>query len=139
MPKQFLLEITTPDRLFMMEMVDMVILPAGDGELGIMAGHEKMVLALVSGILRVLSGAQWREAACAEGYAMVYGDRVIVLAQSIEWAEEIDRARAEAALRRAELRLLSNESERDKALTLMAINRARARLRLLAKHNKKEE
>lgn len=136
MPKQFLLEITTPDRLFMMEMVDMVILPAGDGELGVMAGHQKMVIALVSGIIRVLGGAEWHEAAGAEGYAMVYGDHVIVLLQSVEWAEEIDEARAEAALHRAEMRLLTDESDRDKALTRSAISRARARLRLLRKHRR---
>jgi len=137
MPKQFLLEITTPDRLFVMEMVDMVVLPAGDGEQGILAGHEKMVLALVSGVIRVQNGASWREASCAEGYAMVYDDQVIVLVQSVEWAEEIDETRAEAALRRAEHRALIDETERDRVLTRMALGRARARLRVVRRSREK--
>ncbi len=137
MAKQFLLEITTPERLFMLEMVDMVILPAGDGENGIMAGHEKMVASVLSGIIRIQTNGEWRAAVCGEGYAMVYGDQVIVLVQSIEWPEEIDRDRAEAALARAETRIQNEETDRDRALTRMAKSRALARLKLLDDTEKK--
>jgi F-type H+-transporting ATPase subunit epsilon len=137
MPKQFLLEITTPERLFLTEMVELVILPTGDGENGVMAGHEKMVTSLVSGIIRIQNGDTWRSAACGGGYAMVYGERVVILVQSIEWPEEVDEARAEAAEQRAESRMLTVESDRDKTLTRMALERARTRLKLL--HDKRKK
>ncbi len=133
MANTFLLEITTPERIFLSEQADMVVLPAQDGEQGIMAGHEKMVIALISGILRVQTNGTWREAVCSEGYAMVYGDQVVVLVQSVEWPEEIDVARAEAAMHRAEARLATQQEPRDRLLTQMALQRARARLKIVSR------
>ncbi len=129
----FMLEIMTPERVFLSEEAEMVVLPAQDGEQGVMAGHEKMVIALISGILRVQTNGTWREAVCSEGYAMVYGDQVVVLVQSVEWPEEIDEARAEAAMRRAEARLATQQEPRDRVLTQMALQRAKARLKIVSR------
>ncbi len=132
MSAQFLLEVLTPERAFFKDMVNAVVLPAFDGELGILAGHEKIVSALVSGILRVSKDGQWRMAATSDGYAMVYGDRVVVLLQSMEWPEEIDAGRARQALTQAEQRLADRQlRHRERILAEAELHRARARLKLL--------
>ncbi len=132
MAAEFQLEISTPERLFFRENADMVVLPSFDGEIGIMAGHEKMVSVLISGIIRIRQDGKWRSAASSEGYAMVYGDRVIVLAQSMEWPDEIDENRVHSALERSAHRLENPDiSNRDKMLSLAAQGRAKARLSLL--------
>lgn len=129
---RYLLEIITPEKAFFQEEVDVAILPSFDGEFGIMAGHEKMVDALVSGIIRIRTGEQWRYAASSEGYAMVYGDRVTVMLQSVEWPEEIDESRARKALARAEERLSGDGlSLKDRVLSTAAKHRALARIKLV--------
>lgn len=134
MSKEFLLSISTPERAFYEEPVEMVVLPAFDGEVGVMAGHEKMVDVLVSGIIRIRKDDKWRMAATSEGFAMLYGDRAVVLVQSIEWADEIDEDRAKVALEQAEERLkVPKLPHKDWTLAHSARDRALARLKLLRK------
>ena len=96
---EFELEITTPERQFLKEPVQMVILPGENGELGVMAGHAPLVLVLKSGTVRIKQNDEWRECVTADGYAMVDRKRVLLLCQMAEWPEEIDErlAREEEA------------------------------------------
>ena len=87
---EFELEITTPERQFLKEPVQMVILPGENGELGVMAGHAPLVLVLKSGTVRIKQNDEWRECVTADGYAMVDRKRVLLLCQMAEWPEEID-------------------------------------------------
>ena len=103
---EFELEITTPERQFLKEPVQMVILPGENGELGVMAGHAPLVLVLKSGTVRIKQNDEWRECVTADGYAMVDRKRVLLLCQMAEWPEEIDErlAREEEAREKEKLR-----------------------------------
>lgn len=80
-----------------------VILPAQDGEIGVLHGHMPLITALTSGVLRCPSADSNGEERIAvhHGHAQVEGDRVTVLAQAAERAVEIDRERAQSAAQRA--------------------------------------
>jgi len=99
------LEIVTPDRALVRESVDEVQVPAADGYMGILPGHTPLLATLQVGQLTYRIGQQTTEMHVAFGFVEVLPDRVTVLAQVAERAEDIDIERAEAAKRRAEERL----------------------------------
>ncbi|MGE0394197.1 MAG: F0F1 ATP synthase subunit epsilon [Vicinamibacterales bacterium] len=102
---QLTLEIVTPDRALARETVDEVQVPAADGYMGILPGHTPLLATLQVGQLSYRTGQQTTVMHVAFGFVEVLPDRVTVLAQVAERAEDIDIARAEAAKRRAEERL----------------------------------
>ena len=116
---QFELEITTPEKRFFDEPVEMVVLPATDGELGVLAEHAPMVLVLKSGSVRIKKDGQWSECVIADGYAMVSRKRVLLLCQVAEWPEEEEREKEK--LRQA-------QSKREFVLTRANLAHAMARL-----------
>lgn len=91
----FKLEIIATDRIFFQGESEMTVLPAIDGEQGILAGHEATVVALQAGEMRYTVAGQERIAVIGDGFAEVMPDRVIVLADFAEKPEEIDVLRAE--------------------------------------------
>ncbi len=123
-------QIITQERQLFDEEVDIVIAPGIEGEMGILPQHAPLVAALDIGELRVRRGNFEESFAIGGGVLQVAHDRVIVLADSAEQAEEIDIARAEAARRRAE-QMMAEGAPRDPA-TLAALEAAirRANLRL---------
>lgn len=104
-PSQLTLEIVTPDHAITHADVDEIVLPAAEGELGVLPGHTPALVSLQVGELWYRRGAEKIFLAVAFGFAEILPDRVIVLARVAERAEEIDIARAEAAKRRAQERL----------------------------------
>ena len=104
-PTKLLLEIVTPDRSLVREEVDEVELPGSEGYFGVLPGHTPLLSMLMVGELWYRIGQVKRYLAVAGGFVEVLPDRVTVLAQVGERAEDIDLARAEAAKRRAEERL----------------------------------
>ena len=105
LPTNIQLEVVTPDRQVVHESVDAVTVPGKRGYLGILPGHAPLLSELAPGEIVYSSGGSKRFLAVSWGFAEVLPDRVIVLAQTAELAEEIDLKRAEAALTRAEGRL----------------------------------
>jgi F-type H+-transporting ATPase subunit epsilon len=105
LPKALILEVVTPDRLLLHEEVDEVELPGAEGYLGILPGHTPLLATLKVGELWYRKGTHKTFLAVAFGFAEVLPDRVTVLAQIAEKADEIDVSRAEAARQRAEARL----------------------------------
>ncbi len=103
--KCFHLEVVTPDRQFYIGDADSLVLPAIDGYMGVEAGHEPVVTAVVPGELKYRSEGAWTHAVVSQGLAEIMPDRVMVLTTSAERPEEIDWKRAEAAKERAEERL----------------------------------
>ncbi len=99
------LEIVTPDRALVRESVDEVQVPAADGYMGILPGHTPLLATLQVGQLSYRIGQQTTVLHVAFGFVEVLPDRVTVLAQIAERAEDIDIERAESAKRRAEERL----------------------------------
>jgi F-type H+-transporting ATPase subunit epsilon len=99
------LDIVTVEGLVYSEDVDMVIAPGIEGELGILPRHAPLLTALSYGELRAKRGPEEDSFAISGGFMEVQPDRVTVLADTAERAEDIDVERAEAARRRAEDRL----------------------------------
>lgn len=102
LPAHLSLEIVTPDRAVVQEEVDEVQLPGTEGYLGILPGHTPLLTSLRVGQLWYRKGADKHYLAIAFGFAEVLPDRVRLLAQVAERAEEIDLTRAEEHRRRAE-------------------------------------
>jgi F-type H+-transporting ATPase subunit epsilon len=102
LPTHLSLEIVTPDRAVVREEVDEVQLPGTEGYLGILPGHTPLLTSLRVGQLWYRKGAEKHYLAIAFGFAEVLPDRVRLLAQVAERAEEIDLSRAEEHRRRAE-------------------------------------
>jgi F-type H+-transporting ATPase subunit epsilon len=95
-------EIVTGERVvFTEDDVDMVVAPGADGALGILPHHAPLVTLLAEGELRITKGGREDSLVVFGGFMEVTGDKVIVLADSAERAEEIDVSRAEAARQRA--------------------------------------
>jgi F-type H+-transporting ATPase subunit epsilon len=118
LPTKLTLEIVTPDRALVTEQVDELQLPGSEGYFGVLPGHTPLLATLHVGEMWYRIGQQKHHLAIAFGFVEVLPDRVTVLAQIAERAEEIDVARAEAAKRRAEERV-------SKPLMDMEVERAR--------------
>jgi F-type H+-transporting ATPase subunit epsilon len=102
LPAHLALEIVTPERALVHEDVDEVQLPGSEGYLGILPGHTPLLTSLRVGQLWYRKGAEKFYLSVAFGFAEVLPDRVRLLAQIAERAEEIDVTRAEEHRRRAE-------------------------------------
>jgi len=131
------LEIVTAERLVYSDTVDMIIAPGIEGELGILPHHTPLMTLLKPGELRVKKGDEEADLAVTGGFLEVRPDRVIVLADAAERAEEIDEARAAAAKKRAQERLAQQLSETDKARVEAALARALVRLEIVEKRKKR--
>ena len=95
------LEIVTPERAVLTDDVDMVIAPASEGYVGILPHHAPLLTTLGPGELRIKKGGVETSLAVFGGFMDVRPDRVVVLTEAAEHAEEIDESRAEAARARA--------------------------------------
>jgi F-type H+-transporting ATPase subunit epsilon len=105
LPTSIELQIVTPDKLLVREQVDEVEIPGIEGYFGVLPGHTPMLASLAVGEMWYRKGQEKTYLSLAFGFAEVLPDRVTILAQIAERAEEIDPARAEEAKKRAELRL----------------------------------
>ena len=128
MPELIELEVATPERLMVREEVDDVQVPAKDGYLGILPGHAPLLSQLGYGSLSYTLAGRRRFLAVHGGFMEVMEDRVRVLADLAERAEEIDVARARDDLERAEAAMASAAPDADPAVALAAFERAQARI-----------
>jgi len=132
---EFYLEVLTPERTFFQGNVEMIIVNSLDGELGVMKGHIPMVAPIAIGTLKIKENGKWREAAINEGFMEVLPDRTIILSHSVEWPEEIDAKRAQAALERAQERILHRRSIKEYYQSKTAMARAMSRLKVKKRYN----
>ena len=131
-------ELVSPKGMVFEGDVDMVVLPAVTGEMGIMPRHAPVVAQLSIGRLRALTTeGQWLSFAVSEGFAKVQFNKVIVLADSAEEAGDIDVDRVQRSLERAEHRLemyhqgtVPEGEEVDPFREQLAIRRAKNRLKV---------
>jgi F-type H+-transporting ATPase subunit epsilon len=129
LPTELRLDIVTPDRLVAHDAVSSVTIPGMNGYLGILPGHAPLLTEIQAGELVYTRGEVKRYLAVSWGFAEVLPDRVTVLAQTAERAEEIDVERAEQAKRRAEERLKRfSDPQVDLERAREALRRALARL-----------
>ena len=99
------LELVTPERLVLSEEVDEVVLPGYLGEFGVLPGHTQYLAILNIGMLWYRKGSAKTRIALGGGFAEVNHDRVVVMGDTAERADEIDVERAQRARDRAEARL----------------------------------
>lgn len=129
MADRLTLEIATPTRLVVTESVDEVVAPGIEGYFGVLPGHAAFLTTLGVGIVTYRIGRDEHRLAVAGGFAEVRNDKVIILADSAERPDEIDRARADRAKERAERRLSGRSGEEvDYARCQAALARALTRL-----------
>lgn len=127
----FRLKIITPERVFFDKDAYMVELNTTEGEIGVYAGHIPTTCIIKPGILTIRMDGEEKEAALHSGFIQILPDRVTILAEVIEWPEEIDLHRAEAAMERAKERIAHRTSETDIARAETALLRAMARITVL--------
>lgn len=137
LPEAIQLVVVTPERQLLRETVVEVDIPGKEGQLGILPGHAPLMTELGIGALSYKKSASGQPVIIAviQGFAEVLPDRVIVLAETAERAEEIDLARAEAAKARAEKRLASGDSNIDWDRAVVALERALIRIQVARKHH----
>ena len=134
MADRLTLEVATPSRSVISEQVDEVVVPGIEGYFGVLPGHTPFLSTLGAGEITYRRGAEKLHLTCFWGFCEVLPDRVNILAELGERAEDIDLARAEAAKARAEAALKAIKDEEGyreaqealvKALTRLAVARRR--------------
>src|ERR1700730_17487580 len=113
MPNTFHLEIVTPEKMIVRDSADELQIPGKNGYLGILPGHAPLITELSAGELSYRNGGQTHRFAVAWGFAEVLPDKVTVLAETAERADEIDVNRAQSDKKRAEEHLASGKTEDD--------------------------
>jgi F-type H+-transporting ATPase subunit epsilon len=130
LPHHLQLQIVSADRPLVNEQVDEVEIPGADGYFGVLPGHTPLLATLQVGQLWYRQGQETHYLSIAFGFAEVQPDRVTILAEIAERADEIDAARAEAARRRAEERLGKPMAEIDFERARIAMMKALIRLQV---------
>lgn len=124
----FLLEVATPEKLVVRNDASEAQIPGTNGMLGILPGHAPLISEIEAGELSYVMDGKRHVLAVAKGWVEISGNQVRVLVDSCEAPDQIDVARAEEALKRANERLQSPKQGLDMARALNAANRAQARL-----------
>lgn len=132
----FQLKVISPDRIFFDGEADMIEVKTTEGDMGILKGHIPLTAIIEPGMLKIINDKDEKVAALLSGFIEVLGDRIIILAESCEWPEEIDVHRAEEAKLRAERRLKGEEGEINEARAEMALRRSLTRLEIAGQYKR---
>lgn len=127
--RTFLLEIITPERVTFEDQVEFLAAPSYEGELGVLPGHTPLLSELTTGLLRFKKAGAQETVAISGGFLQIHPDHVVVLAETAELAEEIDAERARQAAEQAKSQLASTGKGPDLAIAEAALRRALIRLR----------
>ncbi len=134
MADKITLRVVTPSRLLLDEEVDEVTAPGELGEFGVLPNHIAFLSTLVSGAMSYKQGSSKQSLAVSGGYAEVLENVMTVLAPAAEFAEEIDTARAQRAKERAEKMMTElNREEKDWAMAEAALRRAQVRIQVASR------
>ena len=130
----FILNITASSGEFYQGSCESMVLPVKDGVYGVQAGHSPVLVAIHMGMLKFTVDGETREILVGDGIAEVTPTFVLLLVDSAERPEDIDKNRAEAARIRAEERLQHKQSMHEYYQTKIALDRAMQRLQTAAKY-----
>lgn len=126
----FNLQIVTPDKLFLDEEVEMIVVRTTEGDVGILKNHTNYVAPLDIGVLKIKKDGNFREATLAGGFIQVDKEKTTIVTEAAEWPMDIDMERAKKAKERAEaiINRKISDLEMDMAEVKLrkAINRIRA-------------
>ncbi|PIU57559.1 MAG: F0F1 ATP synthase subunit epsilon [Chloroflexi bacterium CG07_land_8_20_14_0_80_51_10] len=131
-------EIVTAERVVYSDEVDIVVAPGVMGQLGILPNHAPLITMLEPGELMVRKDGEEDSMFVSGGFLEVMANKVTVLADTAERAEEIDAERAEEAKRRAEERLETRPTDVDGARVEAALRRSLMRLKVAEKRRKRK-
>ena len=126
--KLFRLEIISPDKMFYTNDVVMSEYNTTEGEVGIYAGHIPMTQIIAPGQLTITEEGGQKIAALLSGFVEITPEKVTILAEAVEWPENIDVERAREARIRAERRIGSGQEDIDLARAELALKKAHIRL-----------
>ena len=124
------LKIVTPERLLVHEQVEGVEIPGKAGDIGVLPGHAPLITELTIGEISYKHGGAAEHLSVAWGFAEVLPEKVTILAQTAERAQDIDVKRAQEAKARAEAELQKGAPDLDFEATLNALKRAEVRLKV---------
>jgi F-type H+-transporting ATPase subunit epsilon len=134
LPETIALEVVTPDRRVVQDAVEEVQVPGSQGYLGVLPGHTPLMTELGIGMLSYRKGTSTFYLTAIGGFVEVLADRVIVLAEQAERAEEIDVERAQKAMARAKERLAKmHDPEVDWERAQASLERALVRMQVAVK------
>jgi len=133
------LEIVTAERQIFSDDVNVLVVDGVEGQLGILPHHAPLMTMLKPGELLIRKDSEETYMAVTGGFLEVRPDKVIVLADACERAEEIDIARAEAAKQRAEEMLKAHRPEIDTARAEAALRRSLIRLKVAERKRRKSQ
>ena len=132
----FILNITASSGEFYQGSCESMVLPVKDGVYGVQAGHSPVLVAIHMGMLKFTVDGETREILVGDGIAEVTPTFMLLLVDSAERPEDIDKNRAEAARIRAEERLQHKQSMHEYYQTKIALDRAMQRLQTAAKYKR---
>ena len=132
----FILNITASSGEFYQGSCESMVLPVKDGVYGVQAGHSPVLVAIHMGMLKFTMDGETREILVGDGIAEVTPTFVLLLVDSAERPEDIDKNRAEAARIRAEERLQHKQSMHEYYQTKIALDRAMQRLQTASKYKR---
>ena len=132
----FILNITASSGEFYQGSCESMVLPVKDGVYGVQAGHSPVLVAIHMGMLKFTVDGETREILVGDGIAEVTPTFVLLLVDSAERPEDIDKNRTEAARIRAEERLQHKQSMHEYYQTKIALDRAMQRLQTAAKYKR---
>lgn len=127
----FLLKIITPERLFFEGEAEMVEFNTTEGQIGVYKNHVPTTVIVSPGILTITMPDEEKEAALHAGFVEILQDQVTILAEAVEWPDEIDENRAKSAKERAERRLQEKEAGIDEDRAQIALMRALTRIQTI--------
>ena len=130
------LEIVTPEKLVVKDVAEEIQIPGKRGYLGILPGHAPLITELAVGQISYRNSSDTRYLCVAWGFAEVLPDKVTILAETAERAEELDPERAQRAKDRAEKRLSSGDPKVDLERAQNALARATTRLEVAAREGR---
>ena len=130
LPTKLQLNIVSPDKSLVNELVDEVEVPGAGGYFGVLPGHTPLLAALGAGELWYRTGQETKYLAIFFGFAEVQPDRVTILARTAEAANEIDVARAEEARKRAQERMARPSIDIDAERARISLLKALIRLQV---------
>jgi F-type H+-transporting ATPase subunit epsilon len=128
--KRLTLELVTPEKVAWSAPADFVVLPALEGEMGVLPGHAPYLVQLAPGEVRVTDKGETRRFAVSGGFAEVKDDKVELFAETAEMSDQIDAARAQQALEKAKAVVKPGLDPMQLAEAEAAIRRAQVRLRV---------
>ncbi len=126
MPELVEFELVSPERLLMSESVEMVVVPGGDGDIGVLPNHSQLITTVRPGVINIHQGGKVAEQIfVGGGFCEVSPERCTVLAEEAIAVEDIDKADADSRLEKAN-EALASADDKNKARAQAEVKRAEA-------------